>query len=142
MDNDSSTPAGDISGLRPVDQTSMYDPETGSGGDCLAACIATITGLPIDEASAAIRAEDDYWWNDTVRFLKHHNWRIYHAFPTEKGTAPAGVSIMCGRSPREVSHATVAIDGVMVHDPHPSREGIGKPTAWFVLVPFVKVEAA
>lgn len=127
--------------FKAIDQTSLYDPESGTGGNCWAACIATITGLPLADIDAAIGESDDYWWNETLHYLKSEGWRLYNAFPTAEGMAPAGMSIMCGRSPREVSHATVAVDGVMVHDPHPSRAGIQKAENWYILVPFVKVEA-
>jgi hypothetical protein len=77
--------------------------------DCLRACLATVTGRPWDEAPDTGRD----WRGKAVRFLCAH---------------PASEWVIgIGESPRgcKGGHAIVCTpDGQMVHDPHPSRDGV------------------
>jgi hypothetical protein len=51
--------------------------------------------------------------------------------------APPGYHIACGKSPRlKHQHAVVALDGKIVHDPHPTRAGLdGEIASWILLIP-------
>lgn len=52
--------------------------------------------------------------------------------------APLGYHIACGQSPRsDHDHAVVALNGKVVHDPHPTHAGLrdGKITWWILLLP-------
>jgi hypothetical protein len=51
--------------------------------------------------------------------------------------APPGYHIATGKSPRsDQVHAVVALDGRIVHDPHPSRAGLdGAIASWIIFMP-------
>jgi hypothetical protein len=47
----------------------------------------------------------------------------------------SGYVILCGDTDRgEYTHSVIAKDGEIVHDPHPSRDGIKSIGNWIVLV--------
>ncbi len=48
--------------------------------------------------------------------------------------------LVSGPSPRGVSHATIWQNGVMVHDPHPTREGILELKTFEVIRPLIEEE--
>lgn len=48
--------------------------------------------------------------------------------------APSGYHVACGKSPRsDQEHAVVALDGKIVHDPHPTRAGLDGGITWWIL---------
>jgi hypothetical protein len=96
---------------------------------CWVACIAGITGLPHDELAALVPKDieaayksPDYH-NAVNRYLRAHGWRLAYIGPD----VPAGFSVMSGKSPRGLHHATIALDGALWHDPNPSRAGLLPP---------------
>ncbi len=98
----------------PVDQTT-YGP---TWGNCISACVASILEMPIED----------------IPFFVDVRWRSrFLAWLAERGLAatshegpPPGFTIAFGPSTRLAGrgHACVAFNGVVVHDPHPSREGL------------------
>jgi len=102
--------------MRSVDQTT-YGP---TYGNCISACIASILEMPIE---AVPFFADENWW---PRFLEWLAKRDLSATKIEGGPPPAGFTIAFGPSTRLAGrgHACVAFDGIIVHDPHPSREGL------------------
>lgn len=111
--------------MKPVDQTTFGFP----GGNCFSACVASILELPIEAVPyfmghTDVEAEG---WEErfsewlieyglySVTFLLHGDWR------------PPGFYILSGTSPRaktDEMHSIVARRHEMVHDPHPSRDGV------------------
>ena len=103
--------------MRPVDQT-LY----GMRGNCFSACVASILELPI-EAVPSFANDDRTRWAQLTQWLTD---RGLAARAIESGAPAPGFTIVGGPSPRIVNqrHACVALDGVVVHDPHPSRDGL------------------
>lgn len=135
--------------MKPVDQTELV--EAGDVGDCYAACIASILERPLADLAEFHRLYVTFW----IAQPRHRDYSLQRAYYHELhrlgvhpayipvgekqlGATPAGYSIASGRSPRGVDHACVALDGVTIHDPHPSRAGLLEITDYEVLVPVVE----
>jgi hypothetical protein len=101
--------------VRPVDQTTY-----GTRGNCVSACIASILEMPIEAVPLFI---GEGWWPRLLGWLAGHDLA---ATKIRDSLAPLGYSIAFGPSTRLAGygHACVARDGIAVHDPHPSRDGL------------------
>lgn len=104
----------------------------GEQGNCIQACLASFFGLPIEEA---LEVEDDDNW-----FAKVQEWclrRGYLALCVQATVPikPVGVHFMGGDSARGFGHLVVAQDGQMIHDPHPSGDGLTKHEDWILMIP-------
>jgi hypothetical protein len=115
--------------MKPVEQTVLMPP----GGNCFAACMASILELPL-ETMPDFTPFDDWTvrWN---RWLRPMNLAIMHTSVSEtnfeawRQECMPGYTIPAVESPRGPwLHAVVALDGELVWDPHPERcMGVG---AW------------
>ena len=123
----------------PVDQT-RFDAKQKPFGNCFASCVASILEMPLDDVLDDSMIDDgSHWWLSWQWWLEKLGYGLVHL----QGSPPGwffpikGYSIMSGKSPRgNFDHSVVALDGKMVHDPHPSRAGIeGEPTCWVLLYP-------
>lgn len=114
---------------------------------CWAACIATITGIALDELDQGIPEDaDDAWFNanrarlmnDMHLRLRQRGWFFAHLWKN----APRGLAIAGGSSPRglAIGHAVVVKDGKLWHDPHPSRAGIVDVEGYDILIPILTPE--
>ena len=110
--------------MRPVDQTGYGV----SDGNCLSAALASILEVPVEAVPRFVRVDG--------RLLGWLADRALSASVFPAGTPPAGYSIAVGPSLRfaGLMHACVAYDGAVVHDPHPSREGLPIGAAAYVVV--------
>lgn len=116
--------------MKPVMQT-----VTGTSGNCMAACLASVLELPIEAVPNFCDAgpDDTDYWNACRAWLRQFGLGII----TMTFTSPAqwrtlrlsGHHIVSGPSPRidGMHHATVWHKGAMVHDPHPDQTGILAP---------------
>lgn len=118
--------------MTPVDQTAFEE-----RGNCLAACIATIFGVPLDalpdflEGSWKKKLQD--WSAErgyTAAFLVMPTPMLFQLAEDLNGPL-----IMCGSSPRGRKHATVWDKGQPFHDPHPSRDGLNTKDYAIVFMP-------
>ena len=128
--------------MKPVDQRYFAPPK----GDCWAACVATILEQTWEElagvrhayAAEAVRWNEsgqptgEFDWNLIYRALHligvHPAWVVVHPPWEQSFPKVRGYSIISGKSPRgDWLHSVVALDGVTVHDPHPSRLGLDGP---------------
>lgn len=121
-----------------------HDPAKGIIGDCFRCCIASLLEL----SAARVPHFADYDWDDTSGrwFVDLNKWLAprgvaYIELPVSddgpesvakwlSGATAFGFDIyhiIGGNSPRGVDHAVVARNGVIVHDPHPSRAGLVGP---------------
>jgi hypothetical protein len=122
--------------ITPVDQDRFGRGE----GNCFAASMATITGIDLQQLTEELGMgsggtwEGDVWvpnyaeehWLDRAhRVMREHGWTLFHT-----STQPSGFSIASGPTVRGLLHATVALDGAIVHDPHPSRDGLLEIIDW------------
>lgn len=112
--------------MNPVEQT-----RSGERGNCYAACIASIFECSIDDvfdAFVEIDKGDDgkHWWTLTQEWAHERGYRAEFAWAKDLDAPPAGYSIIGGPSPRGTKggHSCVALDGQLVHDPHPDKTGI------------------
>ena len=124
--------------MKPVDQT-RFSPCEKPYGNCFAACIASIFEVSLQEVLDDSQIEaGGPWWIAWKTWLEQSGYGLIHLnndppawfFPIK------GYVILSGKSPRgDFEHSVVALDGKMVHDPHPSRAGIESVIDWVVLYP-------
>jgi len=114
--------------FRPLTQTILSNLEIGVHGNCLATCVAAITGAD-DVPNFA--QEGTRWFLALWAWGDENGWDIYTAKPSE---LPPGPSIATGQGPRGFKHAVVwggGTNGMVVWDPRPSRVGlVGPPENW------------
>lgn len=103
--------------MTPVDQTKFGFPE----GNCFAACVASLTGVPLEDVPPFCSREG--WWEAFCEWLEQRGW-----YPIAGEGAPhemiVGYVIVSGPANRGLDHATIWRHGALVHDPHPSRDGL------------------
>jgi len=111
--------------MKPVDQTRFGKPD----GNCFIAAMASILEVNLADIPD-VYCDEDRWPDCAERLLewldKHDLDFMYldiKDFPKDFYW-PKGYHLMGGPGPRGPGHMVVGLDGVMVHDPHPSREGI------------------
>jgi hypothetical protein len=110
--------------VKPVDQTTFGHP----GGNCFSACVASMLGIAIEEVPYFMGDLDEpgHIWADRLdKWLAPRNLYALHFDMPTTGTPiwPDGFYILVGKSPRG-DHAVIARAGKIVHDPHPSRDGL------------------
>lgn len=115
----------------PIEQTKF-----GTKGNCLAACIASILGVPLADVP---ECDGGAYGSRLMEWFTARNLCLVGIPITsrkEDGSAWThyyGYTILIARSPREGSHAVVLKDGKIVHDPHPEREqGIGEWQSYMI----------
>ena len=108
-----------------VQQTKFGNPE----GNCFEACIATITGIPLEEIPRYLSPD---WFAEYRAWLSNKDWHIAW-WDVRAGSVPPGLAIASGPSVRGLSHSVVYLNGMFYHDPHPSGLGIGEIQYWMLL---------
>lgn len=107
-----------------VDQTILAsDPKR--EGNCLSACVATWLGRPLEHVPHFIERGEgngDAWWWMLIGYMAGHGWWPYELDSVDDD--PGQILFVMGMSPRGVCHQVLYRDGVLFHDPHPSRDGI------------------
>lgn len=138
------------------DQTTFSDPDAGTHGDCARACIATILQIEPMILPHPI-AEDGGWSGGFTKALRGLGW-CYRSATYDARTAKhpdlydpswgdfilPRLVMAAGPSPRgSWLHAVVwdRIAGKMIHDPHPSRDGLSAIAALDYLAPYPKQES-
>lgn len=131
--------------MKPVIQANLGDPANGAlGGTCLRAAIASL--LELDEADVPDFANEpgDDWFTHCQQWVHGRTgyWLTYipitplHAVPLDAlPYEPPGWSLLSGFSSRETKHVVVCLDGQIVHDPHPSGNGLTKALGWWLFLP-------
>lgn len=128
--------------MTPVFCGVTHDPENGSDGDCLRACIATVLDLPAADVPHVMRAEGDAaeMWQALRDHLKLSGLApIVANYPGELSLSdllhvfdqqnPGAVVIVIGTGHYGSAHAVVAQSGEIVHDPSISSEGLVSPVS-------------
>lgn len=125
--------------MKPVIQTKLKT--TTQNGNCMAACYASIFELPIDAVPAYenlfVSNGPQPWVPWLRRFLK--GWDLMQLDCDDHFQLDA-YYIAGGLSPRATAentfeHAVIYRCGKLVHDPHPSGDGILSETYFSYLVP-------
>lgn len=116
-------------------------------GNCFAAAIASLVEKPITEVPNVETLFDvdgvswygvmDSWLRaNGFEIITNNDYKVFHN-PAEYNDDTRNILIdsltgkyymASGMSPRGVMHVCIYKDGIMVHDPHPTREGIDEST--------------
>lgn len=123
--------------MYPVDMKTFHD----GIGDCFRACVASIFEFPIDEMpNFWEQSQDahDFWTmvnNWTTQYLGCKAISVEFSQIQHNYFINDLLCVAIGKHPRsEEEHAVVWKNG-MIHDPHPSRAGIGEPQVFTFFVP-------
>lgn len=105
----------------PIKQTVL-----GRGGNCFAACIASIMELELENVPNFCTNEN--WREETNKWLSTFGF-FYMDFHLAGDLRDElcqywGYHIIAGDSPRGLRHATVGYRGHIYHDPHPDNNGL------------------
>ena len=108
-------------------------------GQCINACLATLTGVSLAEAPEVWLWETEEtraYMGRIRRFLKPYGYTII-GFRARPEVFSGVVYIAIGESPRddESKHAVIMRGKKMIHDPHPSGDGILNHWFSWVIVP-------
>ena len=107
-------------------------------GNCYAACIASLLEIPITEVpniETLYGIDDSYYYSVLTKWLEHlgydlsadNRFTCFHGDETKKEYKPIlkdKYYLVSGKSARGVQHVCVYQNGKMVHDPHPTKEGL------------------
>lgn len=118
----------------PVDQTKFVgevppgNPQ--DAGNCFQACVASLLELRLEEVPHFVAM--DAWWDEFQEWLEKLGMRAVSL----DHDIPGALGVMSGWSPRgDWLHSVVSRGDRLVHDPHPSRDGIDdKPEGYIYLV--------
>jgi len=122
------------------DQTEFSDPENNIKGNCLSACLASILDIDIKEIPNFCYFGNN-WASEFSKFIYKAGYNLdgsYYFKGLENdlrewadlltlSSGVDGVFIVGGPSPRfngNIHHAVLYKDNKLLHDPHPSRDGI------------------
>ena len=113
-----------------VDQTKLHDPKNGVTGNCLAAAVASVLGLTLEEVPEFEEMSRGRYFVELISFAATTGRRLVYHPETHP---PRGLSIGTVSSPRFPSeaHAVVCLDGEVVHDPHPTRASLKPEQIWY-----------
>lgn len=125
--------------MTPVDQDRFFDKEKGTRGNCLQACLATLLDFPLKAVPNFAEMPAYAWQESMYRWLSFYGLDALQHFACDP--APNGVAMATGPSPRGVRHSVVFLDGVMAHDPHPSRAGLLSIDSYWTIVPLTEERA-
>lgn len=120
-----------------VTQTRLHSESV--NGNCTTACLASVFGGSIDEYDERIPFTPD-WWNHVEAIFRERGYLVLQLSPIDGH--PSGVCFVSGLSPRGVRHLCVMQDGVIAHDPHPSRAGLTEITDYWAVIPWTFSDAA
>ena len=135
----------------PVTQTKVVvNKSTGENvirGNCFAACVASLMELPIEEVpnvEVLFHIEGGYWSEVMMTFLTSKGYELYtddrfkcfHQDFEDKNFGGKDnyegtinelkdqYYLVSGQSVRGVYHICIFKNGKLIHDPHPTREGL------------------
>ena len=131
----------------PVQQTlTVVDVPNRILGNCFQACIASIFELPLDGVPHFLDlgwkpdTEDNGWWWHLRDWLRPRGY-VYIDLPNHPDTSSdfwdaLGFTVLTGKSPRgDWKHSVVGKGLSVVHDPHPSGDGlVGPPELVGILI--------
>lgn len=106
--------------MKPIDQTTFGSPY----GNCFQACVASILELPLEDVPHFCEGDNPRWLLDLEEWLRP---RGLAPMLVQAEGCPAlddAYGLLGGPSPRGCNHSVVVRGVEVVHDPHPSREGL------------------
>lgn len=126
--------------MKPVDQTEIG--VDNPRANCLMAAVASIVETSVADLPCIYAAEErGLDWFAVLRDAVQPFGKVPVVYCNSEhfpAIAPRGFHIACGQSPRDPDgkhgHAVVALNGKIVHDPHPTRAGLHGPITWWILL--------
>ncbi|APU89051.1 conserved hypothetical protein [Virus Rctr85] len=104
-----------------VDQTRFGNKE----GNCLAACLASLFELDIDDVPDFNALHGDNWYSIGLTSWLSQFGLVPVMLASITGEFPQNCHYLVGgESPRGILHSCIGLNGEIVHDPHPSRAGL------------------
>lgn len=132
-------PVNVIQAFKPGPQEQKYLCEKGEIGDCWRACIATILARSVESVPHFALLGVQHFIPTTLAWLEAEGFEasIDADDFKDKGLRPMRQCILRGISSRGRAHAVVGDTetGKMIHDPHPSKEGLLEVVSRFYLFP-------
>ena len=125
--------------MKPVDQTKLHNPPV-VNGNCMNAAFASILEIDIEDIPhfEDMPEHGEGTKNKKSWFPALLDWLEglgFHLLRWNEEVYLPSFFIANGTSPRGVKHSVVYKGTEMVHDPHPSRDGIEKITSVWALLP-------
>jgi hypothetical protein len=109
-------------------------------GNCFATCIACLLRVPADTVPNFCVDRPSRWFMDCNDWLRERGWTALYlrgeswvAFLPEQH--PGLTVIASGPGPRGCDHCVLMRDGKLLHDPHPSEDGLVRVNDVMVLAP-------
>ena len=126
--------------MKPVDQTTFGGPDTppAERGDCLSAALASILEVPLEAVPRFCEHGSDVDWSPHINEFLAGFDLMYFGLEfdeddpghTQNLLDAMGYHVITGPGPRSgVRHSVVGYQGEVVHDPHPSRDGLAPDAA-------------
>ncbi len=116
--------------MNKVNMSVMHDPDNGVYGDCQRACIASLLEIDLKDIPHfyVTDNDDDFFYSLNsylaAKGLFHlETTTIDFSLPQFKGMCNV-YHLIYGKTIRGTQHATVGLNGVIIHDPHPSKVGL------------------
>ena len=106
--------------MKPIDQTKNLD--AGERGNCLAACLASLFELEICQVPALEELPPGHWKVGLDQWVSSLGKKLVKRTPDDFRSGEHYIAV--GLSERGNRHATIGLDGVIVHDPHAARKGL------------------
>lgn len=117
----------------PVDQEYLHDMRINQHGDCFRACVASVLEMSREQVPHFAQESNgvaSVFWNSAMDWLEALGWNYVHS-PVDKPRD--GYHFISGPSPRGggIVHMVVGLNDEIIHDPHPSRDGLaGDRSQW------------
>lgn len=120
--------------MNPVLQTRFadFDVPPAQRGNCIQAAIASVFELELDEVPNFIAARS---WFAALNHWLESSGLVAIMVPITDFLVPADtLYLLIGTSPRgEWTHIVVCRNGEVIHDPHPSQDGLIEGARWVVM---------
>lgn len=120
--------------MKPTDQTKLHVPGK-QNGNCMCAALASLLEIDIENVPCFEDMSSNKWYFALLDWLKSLGFHLLRWDIKEKMFYLPGFFIANGLSPRGFQHSVIYRGTEMVHDPHPSRDGIKNITSVWVLLP-------
>lgn len=117
--------------MTPVDQTKTL--AKGLRGNCLAASVASLFDLPLTDVPEFEEMADDAWKPALEAWVLDQGKRLVKKRPGEHSQNEHYIAI--GLSERGCKHATIGLNGQIVHDPHHLRLGLAQVVCLYTVEP-------
>lgn len=103
-------------------------------GNCWQTVIASVLDLPLESVPHFVDIDEqggENWWSHTARWLGERGYAMYGSL---KDIDTDEYQLVTGKSPRgNFYHVVVYQNGNMIHDPHPSNDGILSEDSFVVI---------